>query len=127
MTDKSLHEAIQNLAYKKHVLSDEAVKAKEELKDYKFFSSGDPKASKQHMNVIREFNDSIDLLYGIFHKSHFDEMALLLARPARVFMLNFFIGLIRGIGFMIGILLVAGLIAFLMKDAFSATLSFVLP
>jgi hypothetical protein len=100
--DASLAKTIENLSQKSHVISDEAKKAKQDL-----LNRGTLKEiTEQKWLLMESFSHSVDMLSTIFKKSHFDELALLIANPIRMMILNLVIGLIRGIGFATGVIAV---------------------
>lgn len=107
----SLTEAIQRLSSKKkQVVSEDALKAKEDLDSQKQGDLPfDSKRTRKQFYIIEEFTHSVRLLSSIFKRTQFDQLALFITHPARVLVLNFFIGILRGMGFMIGILLVLGI------------------
>lgn len=115
MTEDNLKRAIENLSKKKHVINEDALKAKEEQ-----LSLPKDSLTTHHLNsqrlMMNEFNKSIRLLMTVFKESNFDEMALIVTNPWRVFVLNFCIGLLRGIGFVVGILILFYFISFLNVD-----------
>ena len=120
---ESIHEedvlakAIQNLTKKKHVVSEEAIKAKEAFDLRKQEVGEDPKKVSRQISIVEEFNHSVRLLTSIFQQSRFDELVFLVASPTRVLILNFCIGILRGLGFIVGVLLVLGLLAFLIQES----------
>jgi hypothetical protein len=100
--DASLAKTIENLSQKSHVISDEAKKAKQDL-----LNRGSLKEiNEQKWLLMESFSHSVDMLSAIFKKSHFDELALLIANPSRMMIINLLIGLIRGIGFATGVIAV---------------------
>ncbi len=104
--------AIQQLSRKKQVVSEEALKAKEEFDTRKQQLAEDSRKSPKQLAIVEEFNHSVRLLVSIFQKSQFDELVMLVSNPSRVLILNFLVGILRGIGFSIGILLVVVAITF---------------
>jgi hypothetical protein len=119
---KSILAAIQNLSSKRHVISDEAIKAKEELDDTRKLADDQRQAEvdkrwNKKLAIIEEFNESVTLLMSIFQNSQFDELAMFAANPARVLVINFLIGILRGVGFAIGFLLMLLITLVLVKQA----------
>ena len=103
----SLTEAIQRLSSKKkHVVSEDALKAKEDLDSIRQEQPFDNKRTRKQFYIIEEFTHSVRLLSSIFRRTQFDQLALFITHPGRVLVLNFFIGILRGMGFMVGLLLV---------------------
>ncbi len=121
---QSILEAIQNLSKKRqHVVSDVALKAKED-RDESRQAAVDPerqaeidKRWNKKLAIIEEFNESVTLLMSIFQNSQFDELAMFAANPARVLVINFLIGILRGVGFAIGFLLVLLVMLIVVKQA----------
>lgn len=99
MTDstQAIDQALEKLAQKQHVVSDAAVKANQDRLDR---LSQSEKLAPQ----LDAFNHSVTLLIHLFRASHLDEMAQFIAHPARVLVLNFLIGIVRGIGFLAGVI-----------------------
>jgi hypothetical protein len=114
MTEDNLKKAIENLSQKKHVINEGALKAKSDL------ANGGENATSHHVHnqslMMSEFNKSIRLLMSVFKESNFDDMALMVTNPWRVFILNFCIGILRGLGFVIGILIILYFITYLGHD-----------
>ncbi len=120
-----VNEAIKNISKKKHIVSEEAKKAKEEYDLMKETLEGhynESSALTKRLAVLDEFNDSVKILSNIFEISRFDELAFAISNPTRMLILNLFIGIMRGIGFIIGIILVAFLVAYLIKTSLSPQL-----
>lgn len=118
----SLSEAIENLSRKRHVLNEDAIKAGQDRQ----ISEGASLPNKK-ISVVEEFNHSVHLLTSIFKESNFDELAMFVAHPGRVLIINFFIGILRGIGFMVGILLVIVGLAYLFQNNLPTTLLHLIP
>ncbi len=59
-----------------------------------------------YVTEIRDFNESIAILNDIIKSTKIDELTYLLTNPIQLFIMNFFIGLVRGISFAIGFLLI---------------------
>lgn len=106
----SLSQAIENLSRKRHVLSDEAIKAGQD----RHILETSPQF-KRKASVIEEFNHSVQLLVSVFKESNFDELAMFVAHPSRVLIVNFFIGVMRGLGFLTGILLLIMFLAYVFQ------------
>lgn len=109
--------AIANLSQKKQVISEEALKAKQEFDQKKedFNFGQDNRKFIKQLGIVDEFNVSVKLLSSIFQSSNFDELALFIASPTRVLLVNFFIGILRGLGFAIGFLMIMIFVAYLIK------------
>ncbi|RAP37284.1 hypothetical protein DID80_04000 [Candidatus Marinamargulisbacteria bacterium SCGC AAA071-K20] len=116
MTEDNLKKAIENLSQKKHVINEGALKAKETLEN----GEGTVNHTSHHMHkqslMMDEFNKSIRLLMSVFKESNFDDMALMVTNPWRVFILNFCIGILRGLGFMIGLVVIVYFLTILGLD-----------
>jgi len=123
----SLRTALQNLSSKKDVISSEALQAKKDLNDYR---EGDPiqitsqKKFKKNVSTISEFNKSIHLLTSIFKESNFDELASMIAHPTRILVLNFLIGILRGIGFGFGVILIFSFLFYLINTSLPLDISY---
>ncbi len=103
----AIRDAIENLSKKRHVISDEALRAREEqvARQEQQQKETDKKWDKK-LSIIEEFTDSVHLLMAIFKQSALQDIAILTANPTRVLLLSFSIGIFRGLGFAIGFLLV---------------------
>ena len=94
---RSVMSAIENLAAKRHVISQESLKAKEEL-DHQKRSNDESRQVEvdkrwdKKLAIIEEFNESVALMMSIFQNSRFDELALVASNPARVLLINLMIG-----------------------------------
>ena len=112
---ESLQNAIDHLAQKKHVVSEEVMKAKQDRDHQKEMSNKDV---GRQLSLMAEFNRSINMLMQIFDKSRFDEIVGLAARPERLFILNFCMGLLKGIGFALGLVMMLGLALYWLGPTF---------
>ncbi len=109
MTDpKSLQEAIENLSSKKHVISDAALQARQSSAQQ---TSG---FDKNHA-VLNEFNQSIKLLMSIFRESNFDQFLVLAGKPGRLMTLQLVMGLVRGVGFTLGVVVLGTIAAYVLN------------
>jgi hypothetical protein len=115
-----INDAIQGLSKKQHVVSDEAKKAQAQRDMMKLESS---KQFNKNVSIIDEFSNSVKLLGNIFQRSNFDEVALVIANPSRILLLNFFIGFVRGLGFCLGLVLIITIIAGLFNNSFPGGLA----
>ncbi|MFC1752622.1 hypothetical protein ACFL96_04420 [Thermoproteota archaeon] len=113
----TISSTIEKLAQKKNkVVTNEALQAKammDQERDPEAQAFHTPKM-RNYMGTVKEFNNSIKLLNAIFKSSRFDEFAIFISNPGKTLLLNLSIGIIRGIGFAIGLLLIAALILYLM-------------
>ena len=107
-----IKEALNKLSSKQHVLSEEALRAKQQLEtDHPYqITPPDPIELKKHEELLSQFNTSIHLLMAVFKQSKFDEVFGILSEPSRLMVLNFLIGIVRGLGFTVGILVVLTLV-----------------
>lgn len=111
--EESLKQAIQNLSNKRHVISKEALDAKKRADDHARALGREAASDSKTQNLLlQEFNQSIRLLMSVFKESNFDDMALVVTNPWRIFTLNFCIGVLRGLGFCLGVILVLLFFAF---------------
>ena len=111
MAEETLQSALENLSGKQHVISDEAKKARANLQQI----TPESRQVQKKIQTIDEFNKSVQLLMSIFKESNFDELAIMIAHPTRVFLINFMIGICRGLGFMIGALIIVIFLLSLIK------------
>jgi len=109
-----INDAIKGLSDKQHVVSDEAKKAQAQRDMLKLESS---KQFSKNVSIIEEFSNSVKLLGNIFQRSNFDEVALVIANPSRILLINFFIGFVRGLGFILGLILVITILAGLFNNS----------
>lgn len=106
---QTIEDALEKLSSKQHVVSNAAVQAN---KDRQSRISTAERLGPQ----LDAFNHSVDLLVHLFRASHLDEMAQFIAHPARVLVLNFLIGIVRGIGFLAGVILLLFFLQGLFSD-----------
>jgi len=122
MTNQAtLQKAIENLSQKQHVVSDEAIRAKQQVGQDHHIQLSKTQA------LMSEFNRSIRILVDVFKESNFDDLFLLVSQPTRLLLMNFFIGLLKGMGFAIGVLIVAGFVVMLFQDTIAASFILNLP
>jgi len=121
-----LQKAIENLSKKKHVVSEDAIRAKTFIQEQENPSQYTPENIEKQTQHLIEFNKGITLLSDIFMQSQFDELVHLAAQPTRTFLLNFCLGLMRGLGFALGLLLILGLLLYSLRDVILSTLQYVL-
>lgn len=125
LDSEAVFAAIQNLSSKRNVISDEALKAKQEIDNQRKVADDTRQAEvdkrwDKKLAIIEEFNDSVTLLMSIFQNSQFDELAMFASNPSRVLIINFLIGILRGIGFAIGFLLIVLVALIAVKQALPA-------
>ncbi|MEK9657521.1 MAG: hypothetical protein VW378_04010 [bacterium] len=96
----TLQRAIDGLSSKKHVIHPDI--SSEVAQKH----SSDVKLDAKQSLLLEELNQSVRILTSIFHTSNFDELLLLSARPLRLFVLNFFMGFLRGLGFALGVVII---------------------
>ena len=118
MNETDLKAAIDQLTDKQHVLSEKAVQIKSDLEaGVPCFTSGlSAVEQKKQLWALEEFSKSMRVLNALFKYSSFDELVLLIAQPVRLMVLSFFIGLIRGLGFTCGVLMIVGLFLYFFQD-----------
>ena len=104
--ESSVQDAIDRLSTKKHMVTPEAVRAQHSLSQV---NEDLAMQTKKHLSALTEFDKSIRVLMSVFRESRFEEMVLLLAQPAKLFLLNLLVGVVRGVGFAIGLALVISL------------------
>ena len=110
--DGKLSQALHDLASKTHLLTDEAVKAKQMFesaeRDVDFHQQNTTKSGvkipKKTAKTLDEFNDNVVLLTGLFRALRVDRLVDLLSCPARLMMLRLVSGVFWGMGFFMGIL-----------------------
>ena len=103
----SIEEAILNLSKKRHVISDEAWRAKADYDQYK-------EQGRQDEGVVIQPRQEEALQQEAF-SSQRSEAAVAVdmsVNPVRLFMLNFLVSLIRGIGFGLGLLILAFVVVY---------------
>ena len=122
--EKNLKDAIDKISGKKHVISKDALEAKQEMDEVKKYTGGMRENTHdlyKRFSVIEEFDKSIQLLIRIFHQSSFDEMAYFISCPSKVMVINLLIGIIRGIGFAVGVSFIVFFLMYLIKASGSAS------
>lgn len=135
-------ETIKQISQKKDCLTDKAVRAKEEYEQLKNQISDfakvtvavndirqknvptnspdlindklDIRLTKGQKEEIQAFSENVKLLAEIIKKSNIDDLSTLVTSPIKLFILNFFIGLVRGIAFAIGVFLVIFMLTYLL-------------
>ena len=125
MSDEDqLADTISDLSNTKgYVLSEEALLAKHHFDNVKDELDDDEddddetELNRRQSSELTLFNENIKILLSIFYRSQFDEYVYLLANPQRVYVSNFIIGIVRGMGFLLGVLLLAVLFLYLIKDS----------
>lgn len=116
-----LRDTLDNLSSRNHVISDEAIHAKRHLDEEKFNTTKDlNQRIERQQQLIEEFNVSIKLLTEVFRQTKFDAVIGLAINPTRMLLLNFCIGIFRGIGFATGLLLLSGLLFYFFGEFFVA-------
>lgn len=125
--EDDLSAAINNISARRDVVSEVALKAKEEYDQFsqnktEQASTEFSRKTRRKLAQLDEFSENVRLLTQVFSESRFDEMVYLLANPARLFTVNLLVGLVRGIGFAIGVLLVAFLLFYLIQSSTSLSL-----
>jgi len=109
---KSLKKSLDDLSSKQNVISQEALFAKAVTEEDALQRKEEEIARiEKQAQLMQEFNKSIALLMRIFKESNFDSILGIAAAPARLLVVNFFIALIKGIGFALGALITVALVA----------------
>ena len=107
-----LREKLNNLSFKNYVISDDAKTVKEKMKSqYEHMNEASPQDSKEEL-LLKELKVSLNLLMDVLKKTKFDQFLMFTANPARLFILNFLVSVIYGVGFAVGILVVGFLILY---------------
>ena len=118
-TTIDIKNTLDNLTSKNHVISDEAIHAKRHLDEEQQSTSKElAKNVERQQQLITEFNTSITLLTEIFRQTKFDAILGLAVNPTRMLILNFCIGIFRGIGFSVGVMLFISLVVYFFGDLF---------
>ena len=112
-----LKDTLSNLSSRKHVISDEAINAKRVIDEEQKLTNQElvENIQKQHQ-LLNEFNVSIKLLTEIFRQTKFDSILGLAVNPTRMLLLNFCIGIFRGMGFSVGVILFISLVLYFFGD-----------
>lgn len=114
-----LKKALDALQSKKHAVSDEAIRAKSAL------HAPSPNLSTTHI-LLQELNKSTHLLMSLFTSSRVDSVTLFLSRPLTLFIMQFLIGLVRGLGVVMGMIIIAIILLFILKDVLPSSLLFII-
>ena len=111
---KKLDELIESLSKKKVVLTEDALKAKQEYDNFKeeWGDLSSISVSRDNNEIIDEFNDNVRILNTLFKRFKFEEFLIFLAKPARLFVLHLMAGVFWGLGLGIGIVIIVLLILF---------------
>lgn len=112
-TDELLRR-IESLSNQQHLhVKREAMAAKAQFDELKE-SMGNVKLPKmKKLKMIDEFNDNVVVLRNLFQNAQFDEIVFHLANPSRLFVIQLLIGILRGIGFAVGVLIIIFLTLYL--------------
>lgn len=109
MPDSRIQDKIDQISQSKEIyLSEDAIAAKRAY-DQAMASRSELKDSglESQMTI---FNENVAIMGTLFSKSRFDEMLVLLSKPQQLFFVNLLIGFFRGIGVVIGVILVLTLL-----------------
>ena len=116
-----LEAAIAAVSKKKSkVLTPEALAAKAQYDQHKHDLELNRTVDNDDWDEIADFNANIRIVMALFQQSKFDELTMLLARPMRLFTLQLLMGFVRGMGFALGVLMIAMLTV-------ATTISFLAP
>ncbi|RAP33669.1 hypothetical protein DID77_02650 [Candidatus Marinamargulisbacteria bacterium SCGC AG-439-L15] len=108
----SLEVAIDQLSKQKdEFITDRAILAKKEFDQLskKKTSYSDVSVGEKEIIDIKGFKEHVQVLASIFKASQFDEFMLAIANPKRLYVIQFFIGVLRGMGVVVGAVLMASL------------------
>ena len=109
---QSMKEKLDSLSDKNHVLSQEALFAKAVTEEDALQKREEDIArSERQAQLMQEFQQSISLLMKIFKESQFDTVMAMVADPLRLLIVNFFVSVIKGMGFAIGALVIFVIVA----------------
>jgi len=120
MTNRSedILQAIEQVAQKKHVISQKALDAKKALDegvllDHQADSDDEDGGLVEDVKTfpIADFNRGLHLVRHIIRDTRFDDFSALLKYPGKLMVIHFFLGLFRGLGFALGLAIV-GFLAF---------------
>ena len=112
-----MKDTLDNLSSRSHVISDEAIHAKRVIdEDQKTTNQELVENIEKQQQLLDEFNVSIRLLAEIFRQTKFDSIMGLAINPTKMLLINFCIGIFRGMGFAVGVLLFVGMIVYFFGD-----------
>ncbi|MBT3260986.1 hypothetical protein HOC37_02855 [bacterium] len=113
--DEELAQIIKKVSEKKDVLTDEAIKARQEYA--RFQEDWDsPQDRQNNQGVLEEFNENVEILKKLFQKVKFADFLYLLANPGRLFLTNLWAGFFWGLGFVLSIIVILLLFWFLVVN-----------
>jgi len=112
-----LSETIENLSQNRQShLTEEAIRAKAQYDQMKDDAMRAKKFSRSD-GAIEEFNENVHILKGIFEDSQFDEIVYNLSNPGRLFIMQLLVGILRGLGFAIGVVVILFLLVYLVANS----------
>ena len=119
--EENLEEEINDLSNRKgHVLSEEAMIAKQHFdflkEDLDDDDNDDMDTTNRQVSELTLFNENVKILLSVFYRSQFDEFVYLLANPQKVYISNFLMGVVRGMGFLLGVLFLGLLFLSFIKE-----------
>ena len=115
--DEQLEEAINQLSEKKEdLITEEALLAKEEYDMAQFDHDIEDEDALDQIGDIDLFNDHVKCLIAVFKQSKFDEFVHLLGRPHRLYVIQLFMGIFRGVGFVLGALFILTVLLYAARE-----------
>jgi len=96
----ALKQALEKLSSKQHVVSDTAIQAKKDIA-----TQGVAGLTQRQQLVVEELQTSVHLLTSVLHHTRLDQLVSFMANPARMLFVNFCLGIVKGLGFGIGLIL----------------------
>ena len=112
-----MKDTLDNLSSRNHVISDEAIHAKRVIdEENKTTNQELVENIEKQQHLLNEFNISIKLLTEIFRQTKFDSIMGLAVNPTKMLLINFCIGIFRGMGFAVGVLLFVGMVLYFFGD-----------
>ncbi len=108
----------RNIAEKQAAIRSDAFLAKKsfdvEKDSFEQYSSTD--LDDDYYPEIKELRHELKLMMSIMSESKFDDIVHLISNPSRLIGLNFIIGLVRGLGFCIAVIIMIIIIAASLSD-----------
>ena len=116
-TISDVKNVLDNIQSKQEFVSEEAKRAKLNMSGSSNYYEDQAISFQKQEQLLKEFNVSIQLLMRLFKASKFDEVMSLVARPGRLMFMNFMIGLVRGLGFVFSVSILAFFAYVLFNDS----------
>jgi hypothetical protein len=132
MTNRSeeILQAIENISQKRHVISEKAIEAKNALDNGQLLDhQADYDDEVSELDTIKDFpitdfNKGLRLIRTIIRDTRFDDFSTLLKYPGKLMMIHFFLGLFRGLGFMLGVTVVGLISGYICLNIFPSVAPF---